>query len=348
MERRPSRRALVSGIGALGATAAITALAPSASAATAGTPMITQGVKYLTMYSQPRPNSLRIYSIPLGSTVVATGQTNASGSFTQVLYSGRQGWVMSHYVRQTPVPKTAFNQDWSYGGLSAKYHVYADGVDFSRPWSFAYYLDGDYYYPSRSRVVDPDHPTVRALAAEANRRNQVLIGTITPQFDSTNGYTWWVNKAANCAYFVALAKSLQSRFPSYDRDRQWLVGFSGGAEVISSVLLSRDQLAWQSRTGATIIAGGTPAATVDSADATFRSSQIRFHVASDDGSGATWPKAWSALGAATAGAKKLQDNGFTNVRLNIHQPGSAFTAGGHMSYDLDAIFAADMAEAGLR
>lgn len=346
MTSNASRRSVVSGIGALGLGAAITALAPAAHAATAAGPMTTQGVRFLTMFAQPRPNSLRIYSIPLGSTVMATGQS--SGSFSQVSYQSRQGWVLAHYLSPLAVPKTALNQTWSYGGRSSKYHVFADGVDFSRPWSFSYFMDGDYYYESRSRMVNPDHPTMRALAAEANRRNQVMVSLATPNFDSTNGYTWWVNKAANCAFFIALAKDLHARFPSFTMDRQWIVGYSGGAEVISSVLLSRDQLAWQSRTGATIIAGGTPASSVDPADAKFRSSQVRFHVASDDGAGATWPRDWSAFYASAAGAQRLQENGFTNVRRVVHQPGDGFTNGGHMSYDLPAIFAADMDEAGLR
>jgi len=337
----PSRRAALAGLAGL----SLSAVAAPAAAAAETSVKIVRTVSWLSMFSLPRPNSLRIASIPRGATVVATGRTASSGAFAQVRYNGRQGWVMSHYLGAVAVPTTQINQQFSYGSKSSLYHVRAGGLDFSRPVGIAWYFDGDYGRRGRLIVSNPDTGQMLELEREACARNFVLIGVETPDYRTDAGYTWWKDMVANGEYLRALAASIFQRYPFLARDRQWLTGWSGGAEFIAKDLLAKKQGTWLDGGGATIVGGGgEPNRGFDPAPARIRAMPLTWHVADDDDYTAA-KAGWSAEVAATEGERAYRTlYGFTRTRLVKYPAGE----GAHHSYDIPALMASDMDRAGHR
>lgn len=90
---------------------------------------------------------------------------------------------------------------------------------------------------------------MRAMAAEARKKNMVLVVPISPDRQARgNGITWWEEADANGDWFRALQSSLTARY-GLDTSRVWLTGYSGGAEFITYELLA-DRQSW--------IKGGVP------------------------------------------------------------------------------------------
>lgn len=334
-----SRRTALAGLAGLGLMGLSAPLAQAAEP----TVKIVTTVSWLSMFAQPRPNSLRVAAIPRGATVVSTGQLSSSGSFSQVRYNGRQGWVLTHYLGAVEIPTTQINQRFTLGTKTSLYHVRASGLDFSRPVGAAWYLDGDYGTRGRLIVSNPDTGQMLRLEERACARNFVLIGVETPDYQADAGYTWWKDMVANGVYLRALADSVFARYPFLARDRQWLTGWSGGAEFIAKDLMAKKQSTLLTGGGATIIGGGgEPNRGFDPAPARIRAIPMTWHVADDDDYTAA-KAGWSAEVAATTGEKAYRSlYGFTATKLRKYPAG----AGAHHSYDVPELMASDMDAAG--
>ncbi|MGX0887930.1 LGFP repeat-containing protein [Kocuria rhizophila] len=233
-------------------------------------------------------------------------------------------------------PTTAFHQTFSAAGKTSAYHLYAEGIDRSKAVGVVYYLGGDYLKPQGSWVGRPDGPELRAMAAEARKKNMVLVVPLSPDHDARgDGITWWEDADGNGDWFRALQASLTSRH-GLDTSRVWLAGYSGGAEFITYELLA-DRQSWIRGGGATIIGGGGSYGMQSAPGAAVRGLPLTWHVGSKDGPGSTNPPIWSALKAARAGQKRYAVDGFTRTRLST-LPGLD-----HEDYDIVGLLRQDLA-----
>lgn len=295
-------------------------------------------------------SAVKVVVVPKGSSVTRTG--TVSGEWVQVTWSGRTGWIAGAYLAPrvirtstvTPVlPRTGLWQTFTYGTQSSTYHVWADGVDAGRPTGVLWYIDGDYTNPAWSRVRNPTGTAMAGIAAEANRRNLVCVCIDTPDsYRDGAGYTWWYDRAATAPYFRAFAAKFNTAH-AMDPARQWLMGYSGGAQFTTRGLMAEQQTSWGMVGGGAILVGGggqpwTYSETGMVPD--YRRLRATWVVGSLDVAGATVPATWSALENARAGRRFFQERGYPNTVLTE-------LAGVAHSYDLAAVMRPPLDAAGV-
>ena len=56
-------------------------------------------------------------------------------------------------------------------GLNSQYHVYANGIDWSKPVGVVFYIDGDYWRNDQSKIHSPEQGMLPAMGRIANARN---------------------------------------------------------------------------------------------------------------------------------------------------------------------------------
>lgn len=235
-----------------------------------------------------------------------------------------------------PLPATGYYKSFSAHGMSSSYHIYTDGIDRSKPVGVTFYFGGDYWRTSESSVHHPDGAKLKALAAEARKKNMVLVVPISPDKDARgDGITWWEDSDANGNYFRALQSSLV-RDHGLDTSRVWLVGYSGGAEFITYEVLA-DQQNWIRGGGATVIGGGGSRGMQTAPSAAVRGLPLTWHAGTADVEGNTNPPTWSASAAATKGQKGYKDAGFTRTKL------AKLQGVDHYGYDAAALLRQDLA-----
>lgn len=291
----------------------------------------------------PSPSGQVRRTLAAGAGLKATG--NVSGAYTGVVFGTMVGWVATADLRPLPVPVTQFYQRHTHGGLSSYYHVYADGIDWSKPVGIAWYFDGDQSYRDQLIVGKPETGQMKAMGAEANRRNMVMVGVESPDYTANGGITWWINRSANGEFFRALATGLQAKYRQISLYRQWMIGWSGGAEFITLHLMATKQRTWMRGGGATIIGGGgDPHIPVETTSSTYRSMRARWKVAADDDYTAS-TSGWSAYQAAMDGEQEYRTWWhFRDTAVDVFPAGQ----GAHFSYNHVALMAADMEAAGIR
>lgn len=212
------------------------------------------------------------------------------------------------------LPATSYYQTFTGAGMTSRYHVYTDGVDRSRPVGVVFYLGGDYVRPSETWVHNPGGTHLSAMAAEARKKNMILVVPLSPDQDTSGvGISWWQDADANGDYFRALESSLVDRY-GLDTSRVWLMGYSGGAEFLTYEVLA-DRQDWIRGGGATLVGGGGSHGMQTAPSATVRGLPISWFVGSLDLAGSTNPPTWSAWAAAHQGQQRYIRDGFTRASL---------------------------------
>ena len=117
----------------------------------------------------------------------------------------------------------------SPAGTTSQYHVYAEGVDFSKPVGVVFYFDGDYWRNDQSKVYDPSGELAQ-MAASAAAQNMLFVPVISPDTNRYDaGVTWWENMDRNGEFFRSFASSFIAA-NGVDSSNVWTMGYSGGAE----------------------------------------------------------------------------------------------------------------------
>jgi len=115
-------------------------------------------------------------------------------------------------------------------GLQSKYHLYADNLDWSKPVGLAVLLHGDggSFYNHPSWAADEIIKVLRA-------NNLLTITVLTP--DTASDATWWKEGKVNIPFLFELIDAVVFKRYPIERDRSLLIGYSGGAEFITSFYL---------------------------------------------------------------------------------------------------------------
>lgn len=215
-------------------------------------------------------------------------------------------------------PATTYFKPFSAHGMQSSYHIYTDGIDRFKPVGVVFYFGGDYWKTSETWVHNPGGSQLKAMAAQARKKNMILVVPISPDKNASgDGITWWENIDKNGQYFRALKDSLIKNY-GLDTTRVWLAGYSGGAEFITYEVLA-DQQNWIRGGGATIIGGGGANGVQTAPNAAVRKMPLTWHAGSKDVVGDTNPPEWSAKAAAAQGQKVYKNAGFGRAALHTLQ-----------------------------
>ena len=215
----------------------------------------------------------------------------------------------------------------SPAGTTSQYHVYAEGVDFSKPVGVVFYFDGDYWRNDQSKVYDPSGELAQ-MAASAAAQNMLFVPVISPDANRYDaGVTWWEDMERNGEFFRSFASSFIAA-NGVDSSNVWTMGYSGGAEFITYELNTKPQT-WRNGGGSIMVAGGgldegTPSAAL-------KSQPMFWYANSNDGSGETYPQTWSARGAVEGGYDAYLAAGYTNASATV------LNGSGHFDYNFSQI-----------
>ena len=212
-------------------------------------------------------------------------------------------------------------------GTTSQYHVYAEGVDFSKPVGVVFYFDGDYWRNDQSKVYDPSGELAE-MAASAAAQNMLFVPVISPDTNRYDaGVSWWEDMERNGEFFRSFASSFIAA-NGVDSSNVWTMGYSGGAEFITYELNTKPQT-WRNGGGSIMIAGGgldegTPSAAL-------KSQPMFWYANSNDGTGETYPQTWSARGAVEGGYNAYRNAGYTNASATV------LNGSGHFDYNFSQI-----------
>ena len=215
----------------------------------------------------------------------------------------------------------------SPAGTTSQYHVYAEGVDFSKPVGVVFYFDGDYWRNDQSKVYDPSGE-LADMAASAAAQNMLFVPVISPDTNRYDGgVTWWEDMERNGEFFRSFASSFIAA-NGVDSSSVWTMGYSGGAEFITYELNTKPQT-WRNGGGSIMVAGGgldegTPSAAL-------KSQPMFWYANSNDGTGETYPQTWSARGAVEGGYNAYRNAGYTNASATV------LNGSGHFDYNFSQI-----------
>ena len=215
----------------------------------------------------------------------------------------------------------------SPAGTTSQYHVYAEGVDFSKPVGVVFYFDGDYWRNDQSKVYDPSGELTQ-MAASAAAQNMLFVPVISPDTNRYDaGVSWWEDMERNGEFFRSFASSFIAA-NGVDSSNVWTMGYSGGAEFITYELNTKPQT-WRNGGGSIMVAGGgldegTPSAAL-------KSQPMFWYANSNDGSGETYPQTWSARGAVEGGYDAYLAAGYTNASATV------LNGSGHFDYNFSQI-----------
>lgn len=215
----------------------------------------------------------------------------------------------------------------SPAGTTSQYHVYAEGVDFSKPVGVVFYFDGDYWRNDQSKVYDPSGELAQ-MAASAAAQNMLFVPVISPDTNRYDaGVSWWEDMERNGEFFRSFASSFIAA-NGVDSSNVWTMGYSGGAEFITYELNTKPQT-WRNGGGSIMVAGGgldegTPSAAL-------KSQPMFWYANSNDGTGETYPQTWSARGAVEGGYDAYLAAGYTNASATV------LNGSGHFDYNFSQI-----------
>ncbi|WP_308561929.1 S-layer homology domain-containing protein [uncultured Rothia sp.] len=215
----------------------------------------------------------------------------------------------------------------SPAGTTSQYHVYAEGVDFSKPVGVVFYFDGDYWRNDQSKVYDPSGELAQ-MAASAAAQNMLFVPVISPDANRYDaGVSWWEDMERNGEFFRSFASSFIAA-NGVDSSNVWTMGYSGGAEFITYELNTKPQT-WRNGGGSIMVAGGgldegTPSAAL-------KSQPMFWYANSNDGTGETYPQTWSARGAVEGGYNAYRNAGYTNASATV------LNGSGHFDYNFSEI-----------
>lgn len=192
-------------------------------------------------------------------------------------------------------------------GTSSTYHLFTSKVTDHRPVGLVVYLDGDGMYGH-------DHPTSTwalggsaGVVAQAGSRGYATLSIRTPSSDET----FWSKGRVNASYVASLIKAIRVELGV---ERTWLVGYSGGSQLISQFLLPAHGSIFAAGGGAVITGGGGAPSGTPTIDPALKSGfpMLWYTGSLDDGRGQS--DGYNGLADAKRGQSWYASRGFDATR----------------------------------
>lgn len=192
-------------------------------------------------------------------------------------------------------------KSFSSGTRASTYNLFAKGVDTTKPVGLVLHMHGDGGWDFKN----PDD-MIEGVSKSAAKHDLITISMFTPDKKTV---TWYEDGDANGKWIRALLEQQIYKQYNIDRNRVWLIGYSGGSTFMSNYFLRQQSSLFCG--GAAMFFGGggdfgrksTPIA------ASFKKS-FRMHFYTgllDNGD----EDGWSALKDSKEGAKYWKGLGFT-------------------------------------
>lgn len=128
------------------------------------------------------------------------------------------------------------NLSFTSNGITSKYHLYADGLDWTRPVGLIVYTDGSGEYGLKNPASDYLLSGADGLVAVAKRQNMVLLTPFAPGAGCSDGdgTCWYLSSsgyspAQKAKWSADLMKSVLNEY-ALDRNRVAFGGYSSGAQ----------------------------------------------------------------------------------------------------------------------
>lgn len=143
-------------------------------------------------------------------------------------------------------------------GYDSFSHIYAAGIDTSKPIGLFVWLHGDgaYEYLNPTSTLYLSGPN--GIVAAAKERNCIVLAPLTPDSGTTNGRTWWKWGSGNAQYLRELIVAEIYGKYNIDLGKIWIAGFSGGAETTTAIFLPTQANNLQIEGGGFMPFGGGP------------------------------------------------------------------------------------------
>ena len=144
------------------------------------------------------------------------------------------------------------NQTFTANGISSQYHIFADGLDWSKPVGLLLYTDGSGGYgldnPNSTYLLDADGSA--GLVEVARKHNLLLVTPFAPSPSCDGADNCWYNTSGSPAapakadWARALVDNVYSQY-SIDKSRVAIGGYSSGAQFTTGWFVPRHGAAVQ-------------------------------------------------------------------------------------------------------
>ncbi len=188
-------------------------------------------------------------------------------------------------------------------GTRSTYHLYTSKVANSAPVGLVVYLDGDGMYGHRNPNTSWALGGSGGVVAQAGARGYATLSIMTPSRDNT----FWTNGSVNAAYVASLIQSVRSELGV---QRTWLVGYSGGSQLITKFLLPAHSSVFAAGGGAVITGGGGAPGGSATIDAALKSGFPMLWYTGSADNGANSSDGYNALADARRGQSWYASRGF--------------------------------------
>lgn len=179
------------------------------------------------------------------------------------------------------------NQTFTGSKYTSKYHIYAAGLDWSKPVGMMIYADGSGEYGLKNPSSTYLLAGTDGLINVAKRNNMLLLTPFSPNTACADGdgSCWCMGDSVGYAKWAEeLVKSVQSQY-DIEKDRVAFGGYSSGAQLATEWWVPSGA-AQRTMSDGVIVAisyGGSPKMTEVTYDSTFKSKvHMNWNVGSND------------------------------------------------------------------
>lgn len=192
-------------------------------------------------------------------------------------------------------------------GQVGSYHLWASGLDTSRPVGLMLQFHGDGGF----EFDNPDSPYSlggsKGLREQARRHNMILVALRSPNSGSP---VWWRSGGKKADYVRDLVQQVVYAHHDIAKDRSWLVGYSGGAEFITRYLLPKHHSLFAGGGAVLFGGGGKPVVSAEPFDSAFAAAfPMHWYTGARD-DGTCGDSDYDALSDAREGSSFYRNEGF--------------------------------------
>lgn len=276
---------------------------------------------------------------------------------TDTTATGTRAWTIPSYGGNTPARTVAFalreatvptgpeytdrlNENFTAASQSSTYHIYAQDVDPGVDNGLVMYFHGDGGYEFDQENDFPSDfyaiPGPLGVAEQGRSRNMITVVPRTPDADDT----WWTDGANTADYAKALYDFIVTEY-GIDTTNVWLVGYSGGAQLITQFLLPEYPAMCSGGAAVMFGGGGEPVTTPGAFSSGLKADFPMVWVTGDQDLAANSPgEGYDGYLESQYGATWYETEGFTVYRefpVNVDHTDLEYRFGPTLGYYMERI-----------